>query len=615
MSRLSPRVAVNVLTVLIVSVLVVIGAFLTYVSGVLFDDSYEITVPMPEGGGVQPLQEVTVLGRAVGQVDDVRIVEDGVLLTLSIDGDRRVPEQADVQVLRRSPIGEQAVDVQPLTAGWEAVEPGGTVVPREATVPAPVPFLLEETVDLFEAIEPDDVSILVHELSNALAGRGERLRNLNRDTLELNRTLVGGIPTFERLLDTSEPVLETLREHRDALASSFGSGADLAEVFADQRGNVDDLLDHAPRALDETDVLVRNVRADLACLTRDMTALNEMLLGPSTYAGENPDLYDSKLDELERMLVSNRYFFDLGFNIISQPDPLTGLSNREVLQDRLEQAQSRAARSRRPVAVLLCDLDDFKDVNDTHGHAVGDQLLVAIAQRMRTAARSSDTVARLGVDEFAILCEGIDGHRAAIEIARRILAATEDRVDIDGRSLHAGVSIGIAVDDGQRSGQELLRDADIALYEAKADGKQRWSIHRRRMTERAHARLQLATDLARAVDTGRIELLFSLMTAAVVVASVRVLGVLLISAAVVLPASIARLFSRSFGSSLVAATVIGLLTSVVGLFASFHINVPSGPTIVLAGTAVFGVLFVATAVVAWGRVARVRRRGSLAADV
>jgi diguanylate cyclase (GGDEF)-like protein/PAS domain S-box-containing protein len=189
-------------------------------------------------------------------------------------------------------------------------------------------------------------------------------------------------------------------------------------------------------------------------------------------------------------------------------DALTGLANRELLQDRLVQALGRAARHQRPIAVLLCDLDDFKDVNDTHGHAVGDRLLTVVAERLRDAARATDTVARLGGDEFAILCEDLRGHRDALEIARRVLAATEEPVQIEGRQLRAGVSIGIAVDDGQRSGQDLLRDADIALYEAKADGKQRWSVHRRRMTERAQARLQLASDLARAVELGQIAVAF-----------------------------------------------------------------------------------------------------------
>ena len=206
--------------------------------------------------------------------------------------------------------------------------------------------------------------------------------------------------------------------------------------------------------------------------------------------------------------ISDRVELERRLRHLAFHDALTGLSNREVLQDRLSHALGRAGRTGQPLAVLLCDLDDFKDVNDTHGHAVGDRLLVAVAERLRGAARSTDTVARLGGDEFAILCEGIRGHRDAIEIARRVLAAAEEPVQIDGRTLRAGVSIGIAVDDGRRSGQDLLRDADIALYEAKADGKQRWSVHRRRMTERAHARLQLASDLGAAVEAGRIEVAF-----------------------------------------------------------------------------------------------------------
>lgn len=325
MRGLSARVSTNVLTVLVLSVMVTIGAFLTFVSGVLFDDSYELSVPMPDAGGVLPNQEVTVLGRAVGQVSEVEIAEEGVLLTLDIDGKRRVPAEADVQVLRRSPIGEQAVDFQPLDHGWAAAEPDGVVVPNEATVPEPVPFLLEETVRLFDAIEVDDLSTVVRELAVALDGRGERLRNLNRDSLELNRTLVGGIPEFERLIDTSGPVLEALRDHREDLASAFGSGADLTEIFAEQRGNVETLLDTGERSLDQLDVFTRNTRANVSCLMGDFTEFNEMMLGPSTYTGANTGLYDSKLDEFERLLVNNRFFFDLGFHIITQPDPRTGL--------------------------------------------------------------------------------------------------------------------------------------------------------------------------------------------------------------------------------------------------------------------------------------------------
>lgn len=341
MTGLTARVSINVVTVLVVSAMVILGTFLTYATGVIFDDSYEVRVPMPESGGVLPGQEVTLLGQAVGLVSEVEVVEGGVLLTLSIRGDESVPRETDVQVLRRSPIGEQAVDFQPLAKGWTAAEPGARIEPNEATVPAPVPFLLEQTVELFEAMDVDDVSTLVHELALGLEGRGERLRALNRDALELNRTLVSGIPEFERLIDTSGPVLDALREHRHDLASAFGSGADLTEIFAEQRPDVETLLGTGERSLDQLDVFTRNTRANLSCLMRDVTELNELMLGPSTYDGANQGLYDSKLHEFERLLVNNRYFFDLGFHIISQPDPRTGLGWTRVhmLADEEEEAQ------------------------------------------------------------------------------------------------------------------------------------------------------------------------------------------------------------------------------------------------------------------------------------
>jgi diguanylate cyclase (GGDEF)-like protein/PAS domain S-box-containing protein len=189
-------------------------------------------------------------------------------------------------------------------------------------------------------------------------------------------------------------------------------------------------------------------------------------------------------------------------------DALTGLPNRWLFQDRLSQALSRAARTGRRVAVLLADLDDFKDVNDTLGHPVGDQLLQVVAARLETSLRATDTVARLGGDEFAVLCEDLDASRDAVLAARRVLAVTDDIVEVDGQQLRVGMSVGIAVDTGERNADELLRDADIALYEAKAQGKQRWSLHRATMTARTQARLQLAADLARAVADDTLEVAY-----------------------------------------------------------------------------------------------------------
>ncbi|MEX0836141.1 MAG: hypothetical protein WD010_08625, partial [Nitriliruptor sp.] len=138
--------------------------------------------------------------------------------------------------------------------------------------------------------------------------------------------LVGGIPEFERLLDASEATLAVLQEQRDTLRSAIRNGADLTEVFAEQRPNVDALLDNATPALDQLDAFVLNTRPNLGCLMGNLTSLNDLLLGPSTYDGANgPGLYSSKLDEFERGLVLHRFFFQQGFALFAQPDSNTGL--------------------------------------------------------------------------------------------------------------------------------------------------------------------------------------------------------------------------------------------------------------------------------------------------
>lgn len=332
MSGLTSRISANVLAVLVVSVVLVVGAFLTYASGVVFDDSYEVQVALPEAGGVLPDQQVTVLGRAVGQVREVEVTTEGVLVTLSIQGDQRVPDPAITTVLRRSPIGEQAIDLAPPETDWTAAEAGTAITAQDITIAPEVANLLDETVAVFSEIGVDDVTVLVEDLAVALDGRGPTLRRLGRDSVDLGRTLVGGIPEFERLLATSEATLDVLVEQRDTLRSVIREGADLAEVFAEQRPNLDDLLDEAPRALDEAEALLINARPNLGCLLRDLTEVNEMLLGPSTYEGANgPDLYSSKLDELERALASHVFFFQQGYSLFAQYDVNTGLPWLRVL--------------------------------------------------------------------------------------------------------------------------------------------------------------------------------------------------------------------------------------------------------------------------------------------
>src|SRR4051812_12944543 len=155
-------------------------------------------------------------------------------------------------------------------------------------------------------------------------------------------------------------------------------------------------------------------------------------------------------------------------------DPLTGLPNRTLLTDRLEQALRRMRRSAGAVALLYVDLDWFKEINDEFGHLTGDAVLREVALRLRAAVRPSDTVARLGGDEFVILCEPVTGPQDAHEIAERVLRSLSETFCIDGHELVLSASVGVALSWGARtSSRALLHAADTSLYRAKRGGKGR----------------------------------------------------------------------------------------------------------------------------------------------
>ena len=155
-------------------------------------------------------------------------------------------------------------------------------------------------------------------------------------------------------------------------------------------------------------------------------------------------------------------------------DPLTGLPNRKLLEDRFSQAAGRLQRNGASVLVAVVDVDDFKQVNDTHGHAVGDQLLCEVGRRLQAAVRGTDTVSRMGGDEFVVLAEEC-GPDALARLADRLLGACNTPLDIDGHALQVGLSIGVARGAAPVDGLDgLLRAADAAMYRAKAEGKHRW---------------------------------------------------------------------------------------------------------------------------------------------
>jgi diguanylate cyclase (GGDEF)-like protein len=188
-------------------------------------------------------------------------------------------------------------------------------------------------------------------------------------------------------------------------------------------------------------------------------------------------------------------------------DALTGLPNRVLFLDRVDHALETVSRRPRNVAVLFLDLDNFKLVNDSLGHGAGDQLLVAVADRLSGALKAGDTVARFGGDEFAVLAD-INEEADAIHIAERILAMFAHPFALEGREVFASASIGIAISSRTFDGEALVRDADAAMYRAKSRGRAGYELFDEAMRARVMQRLQLESELHRALKRGELELAY-----------------------------------------------------------------------------------------------------------
>ena len=211
---------------------------------------------------------------------------------------------------------------------------------------------------------------------------------------------------------------------------------------------------------------------------------------PLYWQGVFIDITERK--ELEAQLVHQAFH-----------DPLTGLPNRALFMDRLGQGLARTARHGRRIAVLFLDLDDFKVINDSLGHKAGDQLLVAAADRVLACVRPGDTVARLGGDEFTVLLEYVSDTQEPTRAAERISEKLQAPFIIEGHEVFVTTSIGISLgDSGYDKPEDLLRNADVAMYEAKKKGRARHEVFNSSMDARARERLQLDSETRRAISEG-----------------------------------------------------------------------------------------------------------------
>jgi ABC-type transporter Mla subunit MlaD len=319
------RTSVNVIALGVLTVVLIVYAGAVWARDVVFDDRYPLVVAMETTGGLVAGHDVTLLGKHAGRIEHIDLTEDGVAMRLLIEPDVAVPEHVLAQVIRRSAIGEHTLnlipvkpdwepDQNPVTprfverhTGWDPAEPGSELDVRAAVTPVEIPVLLGRAEELLRTIDKEDLATAVFEVGTAVRGRGEVLVDLNRQSAELNETLVAAIPDFDRLIDASGPVLASLSDHRSAIADMITNLADVSDILADNRPALETLLDDGTRALEQTDALVRGSRQNLTCMIHDFRDVNRAQV-------EN-------LHWIEQLLDMNRYFFDaVGFSL--QWDPL-----------------------------------------------------------------------------------------------------------------------------------------------------------------------------------------------------------------------------------------------------------------------------------------------------
>ncbi len=316
-----------------------------------------------------------------------------------------------------------------------------------------------------------------------------------RDSEAYFRTLIQSASDVILIVGDDDRITYASPSSENVLGYADLTGAPLARLIADTH--------HA--ALLEVLVQSRNGRGELAGVDLTAVCADRRLVQVECSARDLRD--DPTVGALVLTVrdVTDRRRLENDLTHQAFHDGLTGLANRVLFRNRLEHAFALAARDENTLGVLFVDLDDFKEVNDTLGHAVGDQLLVAVAQRIQKAIGPANTAARMGGDEFAVLIENGRDATVAEDVAGRVVAALSSPAEVsDGLGgthvVSGAASVGVATNHDADSATELLRHADLALYLAKSAGKNVWQRYRSDLHTAMVERLELRTALHEAVD-------------------------------------------------------------------------------------------------------------------
>jgi diguanylate cyclase (GGDEF)-like protein/PAS domain S-box-containing protein len=352
-----------------------------------------------------------------------------------------------------------------------------------------VPFELN-VVNLLDDPTVEGFVISAHDATAQVSAEHDLGEALSRLTATLDSTWDGilVVDTNGRITDFNRRFLEIWRIPDDTIArhDDIGSLTFAMDLLAQPEVVMAKLQDTEPDPADETFDLFE---------FKDGRVV-ERFSRPQSVDGQVVGRVYSFRDVTDRKLLED----ELAYRAFH--DSLTRLANKALFQDRLKHALNRRERTGSHLAVLFLDLDDFKTVNDSLGHGEGDQLLRWVASTLSEMLRPADTAARLGGDEFAILIEDVTSRDDVMDLAQRILDALRPSVRLGTKSVSAACSIGIAFDEVNINSEGLLRNADIAMYQAKKRGKDRYEVYRDEMHTSVLARMELEEELKTAIFGG-----------------------------------------------------------------------------------------------------------------